>query len=69
MEEAERVADRIAIIDKGEIVAEGSPEELKAKTKTASLEEAFLSLTGHGIREESVGSIQNMRMSKRMWGR
>ena len=69
MEEADRTADRIAIIDKGEIVAEGSPEELKAKTKTASLEEAFLSLTGHGIREESVGSIQNMRMSKRMWGR
>jgi ABC-2 type transport system ATP-binding protein len=30
LEEADRLADRIAIIDSGKIVAEGSPEELKA---------------------------------------
>ena len=30
LEEADRLADRIAIIDRGNIVAEGSPEELKA---------------------------------------
>jgi ABC-2 type transport system ATP-binding protein len=30
LEEADRLADRIAIIDRGSIVAEGSPEELKA---------------------------------------
>jgi ABC-2 type transport system ATP-binding protein len=30
LEEADRLADRIAIIDRGKIVAEGSPEELKA---------------------------------------
>ncbi|HLW17070.1 MAG TPA: ATP-binding cassette domain-containing protein [Actinomycetota bacterium] len=30
LEEADRLADRIAIIDRGTIVAEGSPEELKA---------------------------------------
>ncbi|MCZ7385059.1 MAG: ATP-binding cassette domain-containing protein, partial [Candidatus Methanoperedens sp.] len=46
MDEAERVADRVAIIDQGKIVAEGSPEGLKTKTGTKSLEEAFLSLTG-----------------------
>ena len=30
MEEADRLADRLAIIDRGEIVAEGTPTELKA---------------------------------------
>ncbi|MEM2202857.1 MAG: ATP-binding cassette domain-containing protein [Sulfolobales archaeon] len=31
MDEADRLSDRIAIIDRGKIVAEGSPQELKAK--------------------------------------
>ncbi len=31
LEEAERLADRIAIMDKGKIIAEGSPSELVAK--------------------------------------
>ncbi|HLB72103.1 MAG TPA: ATP-binding cassette domain-containing protein [Candidatus Methanoperedens sp.] len=69
MDEAERVADRVAIIDQGRIVAEGSPEELKKKTDAKSLEEAFLSLTGKKIREEEAGSIDQMRMTRRMWGR
>ena len=30
LEEADRLANRVAIIDRGRIVAEGSPEELKA---------------------------------------
>ncbi len=33
MEEAEALADRVAIIDLGKIVAEGSPEELKSRIK------------------------------------
>ena len=69
MDEAERVADRVAIIDHGRIVAEGSPEGLKTKTGTKSLEEAFLSLTGKQIREEEAGSIDQMRMNRKMWSR
>lgn len=69
MDEAERVADRVAIIDRGKIVAEGSPEELKHKTGTNSLEEAFLSLTGKKIRNEEAGSIDQMRMRRRMWSK
>lgn len=38
MEEAERIADRIAIIDHGKIVAIGTAEKLMADTKTTSLE-------------------------------
>ena len=52
MDEAERVAHRIAIIDHGKIVAQGTPQELKEQTGTDSLEGAFLALTGSTIRDE-----------------
>ncbi|MEI8338075.1 MAG: ATP-binding cassette domain-containing protein [bacterium] len=61
MEEAERNADRIAVIDHGVIVAEGSPDDLKKKTNTKSLEDAFLALTGKQIREEGADS-SSLRM-------
>ena len=69
MDEAERVADRVAIIDHGRIVTWGSPEELMKTTGTKSLEDAFLSLTGKNIREEEAGSIDQMRMNRRIWSR
>jgi ABC-2 type transport system ATP-binding protein len=62
MEEADKVSDRIAIIDHGKIVAQGTSEELKTKTNTNSLEEAFLAFTGKAIREETV---KNQAMSGR----
>jgi len=52
MDEAERVAGRIAIIDHGGIVALGSAQELREQTGTGSLEDAFLVLTGAAIRDE-----------------
>lgn len=67
MEEAERVADRIAIIDRGKIVATGTVEQLKKKTKKSNLEDVFLKLTGHNIREEHVGAVDQLRMRHRMW--
>ncbi len=66
MEEAEKVAQKVAIIDHGKIISQGTPEELKQKTKTNSLEDAFLSLTGTAIREEGANSIDHMRMRRRM---
>lgn len=69
MEEAERAASRVAIIDRGKIVAEGAPAGLKQKTGTSSLEDAFIALTGRGIRDEEAGSIDHMRMRRRVWGR
>jgi ABC-2 type transport system ATP-binding protein len=62
MDEADRVAERIAIIDHGKIIATGSGEELKKQTGTATLEEAFLKLTGSEIREEGADSLARMRM-------
>ena len=61
MDEAERVAHRIAIIDHGKIVAQGSAQELKEQTGTDSLEEAFLALTGSTIRDERADSADQMR--------
>src|ERR1700741_2417334 len=53
MDEADRVAHRIGVIDHGKLVAQGTPKEIKEQTKTESLEEAFLALTGSTIRDES----------------
>jgi len=67
MDEAEKVADRIAIIDHGKIVAQGSPDELKQQTSTDSLEEAYLALTGSSIRDERADASDQMRQMARMW--
>ena len=46
MEEADRVAHRIAIIDHGRIVAQGTSAESSFRPVSESLEQAFLALTG-----------------------
>lgn len=69
MEEAERMADSIAIIDNGKIVAQGSAQKLKEETKSATLEEAFLKLTGKQIREEGAKGIDQLRNMRRLWRR
>ena len=59
MEEAEFLCDRLAIMDHGKIIAEGDPQELILKHAPeppvapmhGNLEDVFLSLTGHDLRE------------------
>jgi ABC-2 type transport system ATP-binding protein len=69
MEEAERYAGRVAVIDHGRIVAKGSPDELKKAAGAANLEEAFLNLTGSALREEEVSSLERMRDQRKKWHR
>jgi ABC-2 type transport system ATP-binding protein len=69
MDEADRVAHRIAIMDHGAIVAIGTSAELKAKTSTDSLEAAFLALTGDSLRDEGANSADAMRRFAQMWQR
>jgi len=66
MDEAEKVAKKVAIIDHGKIISQGTVEELKKNTKTDSLEDAFLSLTGTTIREEKSNNLDHMRMHRRI---
>ena len=67
MEEAEKVAGKIAIIDQGKIISQGSPEELKSKTATQSLEEAFLMLTGRDLRSDQASAQERMRTFRKLW--
>jgi ABC-2 type transport system ATP-binding protein len=67
MDEAERVAHRVGVIDHGKLVAQGTPQAIKEQTGTESLEEAFLKLTGSTIRDESAGSADQMRQFAKMW--
>ncbi|HEY4734896.1 MAG: ABC transporter ATP-binding protein [Gemmatimonadaceae bacterium] len=64
MEEAERLCDRVAIVDHGRVIALGSPRELmesldvshlpppEPRKTTATLEDVFVSLTGRTLRDE-----------------
>lgn len=48
MEEAESLSDRVAIMNKGNIIEIGTPKELISKTKTKNMEEAFVFLVAGG---------------------
>ena len=62
MDEAEVLCDRVAIIDKGTIIALNSPDKLidelvatgfekPKEVKQANLEDVFINLTGHELKE------------------
>lgn len=53
LDEAEAIAQKIAIIDHGKIVATGTTAELRKMTRTSSLEAAYLKLTGESVRDEA----------------
>ena len=46
MEEAENICDRIIMINKGQVIATGTPEEICKKTKTTNLRDSFFALIG-----------------------
>ena len=51
MEEAENICDRVIMINKGIVISEGTPKEIKNKTKTSNLRDAFFSMIG-GVLDE-----------------
>ena len=53
LEEADQLADQIAVIDHGRVIAQGTSAELKELTGADTLDEVFLSLTGHDTQAEA----------------
>jgi ABC-2 type transport system ATP-binding protein len=52
MEEAQQLCARIAIVDRGRVIAEGAPRQLVAeRADCGNLEELFLQLTGRQLRD------------------
>jgi sodium transport system ATP-binding protein len=51
--EAERLCDRLVLIQRGRIVAGGTPEELRRLADRQTLEEAFVALVGEPTAEEA----------------
>ncbi len=60
MEEASQ-CDRVAIIDHGRLLAIGSPQALIAEHRAVNLEQLFLTLTGHDLRNEGTSASERMR--------
>ncbi len=46
MEEAENICDRVVLINKGEIIAIGTPKQIEKETKTTNIRDAFFKLIG-----------------------
>ncbi len=65
MEEADLVADRVAIMNQGKIAVIGTVAELKAKTgkPDASLDDAFIYFTGNQL--ETSGNFREIRRARK----
>ena len=51
MDEADKLCDRVAIMNAGKLMALDTPENLKKASNSTSLEEVFIHLTGEEIRD------------------
>ena len=51
MEEAENICDRVVLINKGEIIAIGTPQEIEKETDTTNIRDAFFKLIGGNYNE------------------
>jgi len=60
LEEAEQLCDKIAFINQGEIVAQGSSAELSAKYGVANLEDAYLALVGRKELSRSRAEVEEL---------
>ncbi|MFD2474512.1 ATP-binding cassette domain-containing protein [Amycolatopsis silviterrae] len=57
LDEADQLADRIAVIDKGRVVAEGTATELKRRVGTERLKLAFASAAEAGRAQQITGGV------------
>lgn len=52
MEEAENICDKVIMINKGQVIETGTPDEIKRKTNTTNLRDSFFNLIGGVSNEE-----------------
>ncbi len=57
LEIAEKMCDRIGIINEGKLIVEGTLNELRQRSKKESLEDIFLSLTGEDELREVIDNL------------
>jgi ABC-2 type transport system ATP-binding protein len=60
LEEAEQLCDRVAFINDGQIVAQGTSPELAARYGVASLEDAYLELVGRKELSRTLGAVREI---------
>jgi ABC-2 type transport system ATP-binding protein len=65
MEEADYLCNRVAIIDRGRIIALDTPKRLKKKNRAKTLEDVFLKYTGRYIRDEGASTLERNRLRYR----
>jgi oleandomycin transport system ATP-binding protein len=58
LEEADQLAEQIAVIDHGRMIATGTPQELKTSTGSATLDDVFLALTGHELEPVAANDLE-----------
>ena len=56
MEEVEQLADRVIIIDKGQLIAEGTVDELKSMIKKSEM----IKIEAKGISEEDLNRVRDL---------
>ena len=57
LDEADQLADRIAVIDRGKVIAEGTPAQLKASVGVASLELSLIDTNDAAAAQEIVRAV------------
>src|SRR5260370_40169674 len=61
LEEAERMAERMAIVDRGKVVVEGTPEGLKAELRGDSVEIDFVESPDESVVRQALERIEILR--------
>jgi ABC-2 type transport system ATP-binding protein len=70
LDEADQLADRIAVIDRGRVVAEGTSDDLKASVGTASLQLRLVDPADLAVAEARIRNaigVQPVSSAERAW--
>ena len=59
LDEAETLADRVGILDRGRLVCLASADELKRQYGTATLEEVFFAATGRALEDDQEAEVDD----------